>query len=388
MRKFILILSFFYCGAIFSQNIPSDSLITTFMYDFENAINSGDSAYFVNHFDTDEFRKIVRGNYTIPENQNKIFEDATNLAAGLAIAIKAEIAKEGNYTFLKYYTVGDTIKAIYRLLLGDGRLNYHKYDILYSDENARIVDVYFYITGEYASRSIRNAIFPILQIDNSLIGKINYLTKLMMGDRNKYIEGLTKVKEIKNCIATGEFKKGIELFESLPDEIKNMKSARIYQITLTTNYSDSMAIKAIEEYSSLFPDDPSLSLLLIDYYFLKKDYKKSLENVDLLIRHLPEDGHLHVIKSNLLVQLGEIEKAVYELEQSIEVEPYYTNGYYENLNYLITVKNYPKLVTLLYRFKDYLGLYYTKEMMKNDQGFSEFIKSEEFKKIDPNYWEE
>ena len=80
-------------------------------------------------------------------------------------------------------------------------------------------------------------------------------------------------------------------------------------------------LAAMEDYRKAFPADASMRVMSIDYFYMKKMYKETLEQVTELERATGPDAHLNTLRAGVHAQLGNVQAGRDELKTALELEP-------------------------------------------------------------------
>ena len=82
-----------------------------------------------------------------------------------------------------------------------------------------------------------------------------------------------------------------------------------------------LAIQDFEKAKELFPELKGLHNNLGAAWFYKKDYKKAIENYDIEIKTTPENHVAYFNRALCLAELDKNKEAIYDLSQTLELEP-------------------------------------------------------------------
>ncbi|HEY8968423.1 MAG TPA: hypothetical protein VIM64_05010 [Puia sp.] len=188
-------------------------------------------------------------------------------------AVIDALGKEGTYEMIKQYEKDKKQHILFRQY-GKGGVNYHDYELVKRDDAIKAADVFIYISGENLSKTIADA----LQLTNQNMPKED-------------LAKIDKVKTIKSLMAQEENEKALKMFDELPDPIKKEKAYQLIHIQLCSKLDNDRYIQALNEYRSLFPKDPNMYLMMIDAYFLQKDYVMALNSVNKLDSLIDKDPY-------------------------------------------------------------------------------------------------
>ena len=216
-----------------------------------------------------------------------------------------EKSNGAKYDFLRIYQ--DTLKdyhIIFRFFSKNG-INYHDHLVKKIKDEPKIADTYIYTSGESLSDTYRTIYKKALYGGNFLTG--DFTSSLFMRD-------MKKLEKIRTLNKNGNFEKSNKIYQTISSSSKNEKIFKLTNITTTANLSNKMFVKAVKDYESKYPNDPSLYLLSIDRFILKKDFQKAIEAIDKLDKHVKGDSFLNFMRANIYTYQNRYQDAVQTLK--------------------------------------------------------------------------
>jgi len=116
----------------------------------------------------------------------------------------------------------------------------------------------------------------------------------------------------------GEMEKAIEAFEfehSLGDISSNdlMQLIQAYE----KNGNIFKALEKLDEYLTLHPESSIVNLMGANYCFMTEDWNRALQYADKALSLSPEMGSLYILRSEILLKMGEFRKAILTLEDGL-----------------------------------------------------------------------
>ena len=228
------------------------------------------------------------------------------------------------------------IRAIFRLLLSDGSLNYHSILLGELDERVMINDIYAFSLGEDYSK---------------LMARLFLLQK-----NRKIAEQFVALKRAKMLIEKGQLQQGKAAFSMLPVTLQRKKIVLLsfLQSLMKREEEDAkkMYLKFLIKYKTLYPNDPSLLLNQVDYFFLIKAHKKGLKNIEKLQKKVNGDPYLEFFKATIYQEQGLYDKSVEIMKNLIEKNRYINLAYINIMLSYNSAKNYQKLLTYLLEYAE------------------------------------
>ncbi len=352
--------------------ITQNEEVIEFAQNIEASLENGNPSYFNGHFDMDSFiNKIImneEGKLYDANNFNEGFVSGLRESFDFGSTIIGQVSHGGSYSFIKYYEKDSIPHIVFRLFNING-INYHDFELYQKDNDIMIVDMYIYLSGENMSTTFHRMYLGFLySIGKSTIGR-------RMDDN--YLESVIQYTVVKNTYNKGKFKKAYRKFRRIPDKFKKEKICQIMNIQISFHLSDKKYMKAIDEYMSLYPDDPSFYLVSVDGYILHERYDEAIQSIDSLDRQLGSDPFLDYLRGNLYYEMDDYEKAGRAYKNLIKFMPDFELGYLSLLGVLMEEYEYDDAITVMDMMTYNFNMY--KEDFKMFLGnYPQFLESEEF----------
>lgn len=248
-----------------------------FAKEIENAIKKGDGKFLDNAFDKKEFIKRM----DLPDT-----EEGSGYAKGVAkkITIGTQLVNalsdHDNFEFIKHYVKNNRHHVIFRLYTDkDASLNYQDYELIKRNNKCRVADLYIYMTGETLAETMHNMF-------NSL-----YLKSFSSGEftEKEKIADMDKIKGIKELMNKGKNTEAKRIYDAFPAYLKKTKMVSLLNVLICANLTLEEYNTAIKEFQESFPDEPNMCLMMIDGYYLQKDYTNMLAAINALDAQINKD---------------------------------------------------------------------------------------------------
>lgn len=350
----------------------NDAKVIQFGKALEAALYDGDHAYFMKHFDVDEFSKKVMLSEEETSDNKKLKKFNETFGKGffskfdmLPKKIIDDIKNNGsscdivNYYYSEYE---NKYHLLFRVFSEGSGINYHDYQLSYKNNEFLIEDLYIYTTGEYFSETLKQ--LYLSSIPQSFFSD---------SEKNKStVANLLVILRYKRLIKDREFKKAYKLLSDIKSDLKDQKLIYILKIQTASNINDIYYMEAIDELLKKFPDDPSTKLMAIDYYIMLKDYNGVMTSLKAL-RDATEDDFLEYLKGTTAWEFQDFETAEASYKYVVKEYPNFITAKINFLYLLDELKKYEDCISLL----DSLitDEYYTKEDLVSyiDDDENEFI---------------
>jgi tetratricopeptide (TPR) repeat protein len=372
---FLLLISlgFYSCGDKALEYKKPDREYVVFAKIIEDSIRQKKGNYLNSSIDLEEFFKRLNsnknGNDPISWNGKPAFMKGLASSLKLGEEIIRSIGETGYYSFIKFYREGNTPHLVFRLY-GDGGLNYHDFELFETDDNIKIADCNLLITGENLSETIRN-----LMVSSMSFEKVMGITIDSHID-SAQVERIKKVKKVKEYILSQDYGNAAKVMDSIPAEGKKDKIFRYLEITIAASTDEQKYMALMEDYEKAFPNDPSLKLVSIDLYFLRKDYKNALQCLDFLEKKFGNDPVLDFYKGNIYYADGDYKSAVEKFKKATRYADF-NDAYDSWLSSCLEIKDYKESM----RLADILIKRFEFEAEDLDvvfSGYPDLLRSEEY----------
>jgi tetratricopeptide (TPR) repeat protein len=260
----------------------------------------------------------------------KGLKQGVNSSINFGTLILGNLGEKGSYTLVKQYEKADKQHLVFRLAAESG-LNYHDVELAHKDGKVKIADIFIYTTGELFSETLK------LMFDQSK-EKDNY-------------HYLNKLPQISNLIQRGQYQQAKNIIDQLPTNLQTLKTVQISYIVTCSHISDSAHQDAIEKYGHDFPNDPSLDLMLIDGFLLKKKYDEALACVNRLDKRINTDPYLDFYRGMFYNLMDKKAEAQQSLERLYKNLPDFSQGAIELCTYYLDKNEYEKAVGIINKVK-------------------------------------
>ena len=185
----------------------------------------------------------------------------------------------GNYRLLREYDDKGTKHLVFRLF-GDGGLNYHEFILVRVGDSVRGGDLYTFSIDEWVS---------------SQIARLSD----MIGQSASFADDVAVIQKMNAQTSKQDYAGVKQSYDELDNKYKQQKFIRQIYIQACHHINLDLYEKALTDYSVSFPDATGCYLLMIDLYYLKKDYEKELLVINKLDKVVGGDPILDLFRGNL-----------------------------------------------------------------------------------------
>jgi hypothetical protein len=295
---------------------PTEAEVKQFALDVEKSVRINDAAKTEGLLRTRDLVKKCVSDFGLTEKQMQEFmrgADAALKQTNLSAQIGAQVAKGGSFKLLRVHTVDGRVRALFRLLLGDGGVNYHDYLVSRCDDGSiAMEDAYIFGAGEMFSQTMRRILVPLLSQLNA-----------PNGPTAADLESAKALTEIAKAFQAQKFVVVSSKYKELPKNLQENKSIMLLYIQALAGdeKAEGEYVKALERFRKLFPNDACIDFLSIDYYVLKKDFPAALKSVENIEKKTGGDPYLIAMRAMLATEKGDHAQAKKLFVESLKAEP-------------------------------------------------------------------
>ena len=375
MKKLIAILIMSTFTSVFATTKIEPTELTAFAEKIEKSIQAKNPSFLNNAFDKITLgEKLTKGNVK-QDFKNKFLKGYfDNFHFGDAI-VNACTQPNSSYRIVHTYQKNGESHILFRMILANGGLNYHDYQIIKkASGELKIADIYVYTNGETISHQ-GNRIFlqAALSLGMSKGDKISPQEKAMLS-------AFATLRKMAQANTQNKPLQVIKFYKELPEKFQKQKVFMLLALLNYAKFSEPDYIKTMEKYKGLFPNDPSLNLILLDYYFLKKEWKNLNATIDELNQKVGGDPYLQLYKASIALVQKDYKTAMKKSQTVIEKLPYITNAYFTYITAALKIKDFKGVTKQLQALKKQ-GVNIDKSILETTPIYKEYIKSEEYKNL-------
>ena len=207
----------------------------------------------------------------------------------------------GNYRLLREYDQGGTKHLVFRMF-GDGGLNYHDFILVRVGDSIKAADLLTYSTDEWISSSIARIAD-------------------MMGQAGDPAGDAAIVKKMTEQLNNSEYMNVKATYEALGSEYKKSKAIQMIYISACHHIDLGLYEQALDDFAKTFPGAASSYLMMLDLYYLRKEYDKGLACVDKLDKVIGGDTLLDYFRANIYFAMNKKAEALTCYENVYHYDP-------------------------------------------------------------------
>jgi len=302
-----------------------------FAKEIQSSMKKGEGEFLDNSFEKDVFIEKMK----LPKTRDgKEFGKGIVQKLNLGKQISNSLTDQDSFEFIKHYVKDGTHHVIFRLHgVKEGTLNYHDYELIKTANKARIADVYIYLSGEMLTETMRN-------LFNSVFEKSNDAAQ-------QNLTGAEDMKEIKQLMNRGKNAEAKKMYDALPAYLKKSKAVLLFDVLICSSLSNEEYAESIRNFREKFPNEPNMSLMMIDGYFLQKEYPKMLEAINALDAQINKDPLLDYYRYLSYSLMEDDKNARTYLARLVKNMPDFQKGYQELIAIDLEAKNIAEADSLI-----------------------------------------
>jgi tetratricopeptide (TPR) repeat protein len=235
---------------------------------------------------------------------------------------------------------GRTPLALFRVL-SDSGLNYFEFELGRNARNeAAIVDLYPYLTGERLSESM----WRVYLLAAAERGQC--LTRRLRGLERDWVEQLPRWRRIERLLGADQGREAVAEMDRLPPRVRGAKFVQLRRLEVLASLDEAEYALGLLAFQKAFPKDPLLDLFALDNPLLRGDSVAMMEAIDRLDRRVA-DPYLHHLRGRVRLGQDDLEGAKRSFQKALEEEPELLEPHVELLSLAIEEADHAGAVRLL-----------------------------------------
>ncbi|MCW8131284.1 MAG: hypothetical protein KIS92_13125 [Planctomycetota bacterium] len=340
------------CGAYAEEPAPAPAAeekdAAAFGKRMEADLLAGRFAEFDAAFDLEAMAGKVMDAYAAPADYRDGFMKGFKSRLGMGKQIASQLGAASGYKFLSVRKEGGDWRAVFRLVVATGGLNYQEYILKPgAGGKLRIHDLFVYSTGELFSETLARIALP------GLLDARKREKPLSAADQ-KTLEGLKALQAWTEALHAHQAEDAEILWEMLPDDLKKSKAVQLQRIDSVEGEPEGFR-KALDDFALLYPGDPARDLLSLDAYLTRKEYLSALDSIERLDKRVGGDPYLNFLRANIYILWEKYAEAKAAAAKAIDAEPALQDAYLSWITATLKAKDFAETAKGLERFEKQFG---------------------------------
>ncbi len=360
-------------SALVAQDLEE---LRSFANKFSKAVVDEENNYLktVLHKPTFADRILIRGTSEGIRGFNDGFTEGLNEDFLLQKIILANLTTGlGTYDVIRVYFDGEDAHAVFRV--NDAEVfDYHDLLLKKFGNEYKIVDIYSYLTGEYASQTFQRLYLTIAK-DLFSSAKTAELPDISMKE-------MLKMVSIKQLVDQGNYQSARQGMNKLKAETKKEKMFRLFELIIAGNSGDKAYLEALTRYHRDYPNDPSVYMTSVDYLVLRKEFGAAQAAIDKLDELVGGDSFLDLLRGSTYYQQGDFKNAVAKYRAFTSSYSSVIAGWDGLLSAYVDLNQFGDAVTALDGMLDnffFIGRKTLADSMEEEPFYTQLVKSKAFK---------
>jgi len=140
---------------------------------------------------------------------------------------------------------------------------------------------------------------------------------------------MADIGRVRTLLQKGKNAEAKKLYDALPAYLKKNKAVLLMDILICSDLSNDEYNLAITNFQEKFPNEPNMNLMMIDGYFLQKEYGKMLDAINALDAQIDKDPILDFYRYLSYNLLKDDANAKMYLTKLLKNMPDFQRGYQE-----------------------------------------------------------
>jgi tetratricopeptide (TPR) repeat protein len=224
------------------------------------------------------------------------------------------ITKNGSYKLVRGFVRNEEMHLLFRAF-GDGGFDYQDITIIKVKDTLRAADIFSYQLGESYARQFSYMIEDSATAD----------THTSPTSKSKY--GII----FENALSNKNYSAAKSAFEKFDEQSQNDQHLSVQYMLACQHLSEKLFRKSVDRYISLFPEETTPYLLMVNEYANTKNYADYSRAIDKLDTMLHNDPFLNYFRGSVVMKLGDLRTALHFFREAFEYDP----GIWQNTEKLV-----------------------------------------------------
>jgi hypothetical protein len=340
------------------------------------ALNAGDAKTITRALDKEAI--LDRALDGITQRGKTVDELRSGLGKGLDQAgalLTRNLSENARTTFVRARSVNGEHHALMRVDLGDKGLNYMDF-VLHKDRtgSVKVIDWYDYAQGQLYTDGVRQLIVLMMPQERTLLEK---LLRVKGIDQRAARE----VMELARLLREQKYAEWLKTYDGLSKDLKKSRVLLISRVLLAGAVGDDgLYRRALRDVHTYLGDDPTLGLVLIDYYFYEEDYDAAQAALTRLAKYTGGDAAIDRLRANISLAAGNYSESMTFARSAIGQDRAYEDSYWTLLEASVLAKKYETTVGVLRSLEKDFGYDLNPETVRTMEGYETFADSVAFAK--------
>jgi hypothetical protein len=307
----------------------------------------------------------------LPGEEQERQEFVSQYAKGATASIQHVLKGFTTYRFLGVVRTNGAGGLVFRGLLPDGAVNYHRYLIEpKSGGEVAVTDVFVVSQGEWLSSTIR----WLYLLSEGKRGP-GAAAKLQ-GAPAELVRQAATVERLLGFMQQRKYLEFVDAYRGLPETLKEDRT--LLQMELVA----SLAVEPLEfglaskAWAKRYPGDPGLDLVTFEKLAVRGEHERSAAALERIEQFIGNDLHLRALRGAQLARAGQVAIGRQLAMEAVRAEPELATGYDALLGIAIRAKEFKEIARILDLVSDHLPVD-PREIVQTQPQYVEFLAAPE-----------
>ena len=342
------------------------------------SLNAGSFILLTKAIDRNNFVERIFGLRLIDGGIKRDFRDDLKEPGkwdGFVSSLYSEEAEQGiRATLLIVESRGDRGRAVVRFDMSFFRANYHEYELILDDAGRmRVVDWNDYLWGHKFTDRMGLTLVQAKPNQNAARKLVDF--------PNVRDSQVFQVMEILKATRDRNFARYDQIMEAMDERLRSQRVVIMLGLNAARGARKRRAQRqALERVAEHFPNDPLLSLALLDFYIPEKRYQDAFASLTRLQKHLRvDDALVNARLSSILLVMEKVEDAHALAVKSVTQEPNLELGWWSVFRARVTAGDFAAAIEALEVLEDDFGHSLGPDELSKDPMFQTLMLSDDYR---------
>jgi hypothetical protein len=283
------------------------------------------------------------------------------------------VATGAHYHLLRIRSEGESKRALFRLRAMGKGVSYHEIELSRAARGEiRIVDVYYYLTGEWLSETMHRDVIRLL--NDRLIAPRSGLS----GQDSMLARSWPICVKIRDALSDKQYQIAMERYHELPEEMQHSNIGLAFRLQAARPLGEAETTAAFEAFRKYQPNNPAVDFYAIDYHLARKEYADARSAIDHLNIRLGGEPYLLARVASVYLLEGNVELATANAQRAIDAESTLDEGYFAMIAIELKQKDFAKVRVSLEQLESRTQTRAYPHKLQRNPLYADFVKSDEF----------
>lgn len=307
----------------------------------------------------------------LPGDEDARQEFVTQYAKGASANFQHVLKGFTSYRFLGAVRTNPAGGLVFRGLLPDGAVNYHRYLIEpKAGGEVAVTDVFVVSQGEWLSSTIR----WLYLLSEGKRGP-GPAAKLQ-GAQADLVRQAAAVERLLAFMQQRKYLEFVDAYRALPETLKEDRTLLQMQLVASLAVEPLEFGLASKAWAKRYPGDPGLDLVTFEKLAVRGEHERSAAALERIEQFIGNDLHLRALRGAQLARGGQVAAGRQLAMEAVRAEPDLVTGYDVLLGIAIRAKEFKEIARILDQVGDHLPVD-PREIVQTQPQYVDFLAAPE-----------